>query len=182
MEIEIRAKINSLKFIERKLEKCGAILKKETKQEDVYFGEKCLYDKIGYSFMLRVRDEEGKIFLTYKGAKTKKDGVWEEYEFQIRNKKMAIQMLKAMGLEKIIEVRKTRKEYKLSGLSVCLDSVRSLGNFVEIEIVGNNKNVKTKLYDIMKKLEIKKVDIIHKGYITMLLRKLNSPYAKHIKN
>lgn len=182
MEIEIRAKVISLKTIEKKLDEWGAVLSKENKQNDVYFGEKYLYNKTGHSFMLRVRDEGEKIFLTYKGAKMKKDGIWEEYEFPVGDKKMAIQMLEAMGLERIIKVHKIRKEYKFRKLSICLDKIIELGNFVEIEIVGNNKNVKTELYDMMKKLGIKKVDIIHKGYISMLLKEINSPYAKYIKN
>ncbi len=183
MEIEIRAAIANLTEIESKILEKGAMLFKEKHQKDIYYGEICLYEKIGYSFMMRVRDEEGKIFLTYKGARTKKDGEWEEYEFPVENKLSAVEMLKAMGLEKIAEVSKKRKEYKLGDFSICLDDIEELGNFVEIEYLCDDASEgKMKLMELARELKVKDEDIIQKGYITMLLAKNESPYSKYVKN
>lgn len=179
----MRAKIKSFAEIENKIHKLGAVFVKEKKQIDIYFGEIYLYKKIGYSFMMRIRDEEGKILLTYKGAKTKKDGEWEEYELLVAEKRVAIEMLKSMGLEKIIEVKKKRKEYKFKEFSICLDSIRGLGNFVEIECLCEDAyDGKRRLHGLMIDLGIKTEDVIHKGYITMLLAMNNSPYSKYIRN
>lgn len=182
MEIEIRAKIKNQNEIKKKLQGLGAKLIKDTKQIDKYFGEMSLYRKIGYSFLMRVRKEGNKTFLTYKGAKMNKDGIWEEYEFSINDSKAAEAMLKDMGLEKITEIRKKRTEYKLNGLTICLDAIEGLGNFVEIESKTNNSLGKNKLEMLAKKLNIEKDQIVHKGYLTMLLSKNKSPYSKYIVN
>ncbi len=95
---------------------------------------------------------------------------------------MAEAMLKAMGLEKIIEVNKNRIEYKIDNLTICLDTIENLGCFVEIESQDDNDIDKDKLKKIMDKLNIKESQIMHKGYITMLLIKNGSPYSKYIVN
>ncbi len=182
MEIEIRAKIKNIKNVEQCILGLGTKLVKQKRQIDKYFGEINLFKKLGYSFLMRVRNEDNKKFLTYKGAKLKKDGVWEEYEFDIDNEIMAEAMLKAMGLEKVIEVNKNRIEYKLDDLTICLDTIEDLGCFVEIESQDDNDIDKDKLKKIMDKLNIKENQIMHKGYVTMLLIKNDSPYSKYIVN
>lgn len=182
MEIEIRAKIKNIKNIEQCIVGLGAKLVKQKRQIDKYFGEINLFKKLGYSFLMRVRNEGDKKFLTYKGAKLKKDGVWEEYEFKIDNEITAEAMLKAMGLEKIIEVKKNRIEYKLNDLTICLDNIEGLGHFIEIESQDDNDINKDKLKNFIDKLDIKENQIIHKGYVTMLLIKNDSPYSKYIVN
>jgi len=182
MEIEIRAKIKDIKNVEQCLVGLGAKLVKQKKQNDKYFGEINLFKKLGYSFLIRVRNEGDRKFLTYKGAEAKKDGIWEEYEFNIDDEIMAEAMLKAMGLEKIIEVNKNRIEYKIDNLTICLDAIENLGCFVEIESQDDNDIDKDKLKKIMDKLNIKESQIMHKGYITMLLIKNGSPYSKYIVN
>jgi len=182
MEIEIRAKIKNIKTAERCIVGLGAKLVKQKRQIDKYFGEINLFKKLGYSFLMRVRNEGDKKFLTYKGAESKIDGVWEEYEFNIDNEIMAEAMLKAMGLEKIIEVKKNRVEYKLDDLTICLDTIEGLGCFIEIESQNDNDIDKDKLKKIMDKLNIKENQIAHKGYVTMLLIKNDSPYSKYIVN
>ena len=183
MEIEIRAEIgNDIKKIEQDIIDLGAKLKKQKEQVDKYFGEISLFKKVGYSFLMRIRNEGDKKFLTYKGAESKIDGVWEEYEFSVDDEKKAEAMLKAMGLEEIIVVKKNRTEYTLDNLTICLDTIDGLGNFIEIESQDNDDVEKERLHNLMEKLNIRKEQIIHKGYVTMLLIKNNSPYSEYIIN
>lgn len=182
MEIETRARIKNLDDIEQKIIKLGGGLIKEKEQMDEYFGEIKLYQKIGYSFLMRVRDEGDKKFLTYKGAKLKKDGIWEEYEFEIDDTKKAAKMLRDMGLEKIIVVKKRRKTYALDGLTLCLDHIQGLGSFIEIECLDSEDFNKRKIRSLMQRLGIKKDQLLDKGYVTMLLARNNSPYSKYILN
>lgn len=179
MEIEIRARIKNLKYIEKEIIKLGGSLYKAKKQIDKYFGEINLFKKLGYSFLIRIREEANKFFLTYKGSKTHKDGIWEEYELNIDNKIEAIKMFQSMGFNEVIEVRKNRKEYRLDNFSICLGDIENLGSFIEIEYIGHNTE-KEKLINIMEKLGIDKQHIIHKGYVTLLLLQNKSPYSKYI--
>ncbi len=180
MEIEIRAKINNIKEKEKIIINLGAKLNKKKYQVDKYFGSVDLFKKVGYSFLLRVRNEGDKKFLTYKGDKFKKDGVWQEYEFEIKNEKEAETMLKEMGLDNIIEVFKKRIEYHFDSLTICLDEIKDLGSFIEIESQVDSDENKEKLEKLMKLLGIEKNQIIHKGYVTMLLDKNKSLYRKYI--
>ena len=182
MEIEIRAKLEDLKITEQKVIGLGAKLVKKKDQTDKYFGEINLFKKTGYSFLMRVRIEGDKNFLTYKGAESKKDGVWQEYEFPVDNAEDAENMLKAIGLDNVITVKKNRTEYKLDDFAICLDIIDGLGSFVEIESQNDNDIDKINLNKLMQKLNIKEEQIIHKGYVTLLLVKNNSPYAEYIVN
>jgi adenylate cyclase class 2 len=181
MEIEARIKVNDFAEIIDKILKMGAVLKKKCTQKDVYYGETGLYNKLGYSFMFRIRKEAGKTFFTYKGAKLKIDGVWEEYETEIADSGAVINMLEAAGFEKIIETQKLREEYKLKNYSICLDAIDSLGNFVEIEQISDDTSRKG-IYDLIGRLGLGQNDVIDKGYVTMLLAQSKSPYLKYINN
>jgi adenylate cyclase, class 2 len=142
MEIELRFKVKNLKFIENKLINQKAKLIKNKKQVDKYFGEINLYKKINYSFLLRIREEGNKVFLTYKGDNFKKAGVWQEYDFLIKDFKKAELMIKDMGFDQVITVKKKRREYSLDNLNVCLDQIEALGKFVEIEYLDKDSDSK----------------------------------------
>lgn len=182
MEIEVRFKIKNLKLIEKKLISLKAKFIKNKKQVDKYFGEIGLYKKVNYSFLLRIRQEGDKVFLTYKGDNFKKAGVWQEYDFVIKDAKKAELMIRDMGFDEVILVKKTRKEYCLDNLNICLDKINGLGEFVEIEYISSKNESKKKHLELIKKLELDKKEIIHKGYITMLLEKNKSKFTKYIVN
>jgi predicted adenylyl cyclase CyaB len=87
-----------------------------------------------------------------------------------------------MGLEKIITLEKERKEYTLGEFSICLDEIKNLGYFIEIESLNDDQQDKIELNELMKKFNISEEQIIHKGYVTMLLAQNNSPYKEYIVN
>ena len=181
MEIEARIRVDDFTEIINKISRMGAVLQKERTQNDVYYGEMGLYNKLGYSFMFRIRKEEGEAFFAYKGAKLKIDGVWEEYETKIADPDAVINMFEAAGFEKIIEVQKFRREYKLENYSICLDAIDGLGNFIEIEQISDDTS-REGIRGLIKKLGLNERDVIEKGYITMLLAKSESPYSKYINH
>jgi len=182
MEIEIRSKINSPKEIKEKLKKLGARYIKEKIENDQYFSSIELCKKLGYSFVIRIREREGKYILTVKSAKRKLDGVWEEYEVPIKKSKIYLTMFKLIGLEKVISVKKKRTTFKLDRLTINIDKFKRWGSFIEIELISPRYKNKKRLFDLAKKFGIAKKDIFEKGYISFFLKKLNSPFAKYIKN
>jgi len=182
MEIEIRAKINNPKKIKKRLRELGARYVGEKIEKDKYFSSIELCHKLGYSFMVRIREREGKYILTVKSAKKKIDGVWEEYEVAIKEPKIYIAMFKLIGLEKVIMVKKKRAVFKLDRFTINIDRFEKWGSFVEIEFISPRYKTKKRLFDLANKLGIDKKDIFEKGYISSFLKKLNSPFAKYIKN
>ena len=186
MEIEIRAKVEDPNKIKDTLSQLGAKLVKNVRQTDRYYGAICLYKKLNYTFLLRVRYQGNKAFLTYKGAKQKKPGIWEEYELPLSQPAEMEKMLKEMGMDLVVEVNKHRLEYTLDEFTICLDSIKGLGTFIEVELQASDripsKQVKTKLQKFLKTLDIKEEDLIHHGYVTLLLRKHKTPYSEYIVN
>ncbi len=181
MEVEIRAKISNIEELERKIQDMGAKYVKEHNLYDRYFGAIELYEKIGYSFLVRIRKSNNDYLLAVKSAKQEIDGCWKEYEFPIENPETYTEMLKTMGLENIINIEKLRKEYKLNNITIIIDKFKKYGDFLEVEII-TEKPDKSTLFDFLEKLGIKKEEIIEKGYVSLFLEQMGSPFAKYVKH
>jgi len=180
-EIEIKARVKSLDDIKKKILTLGGKPERKISQIDIYYGEHLLYKKLGYPFMVRVRQEGGKALFTYKGAALKADGIWEEIEFGIDNADKGLKMLRAMGLEKIVKISKKREEFRLNNFGICLDRIEGLGDFIELELISDDepKKIQKKLVVFMKKLGVSPEKVIKKGYVYLLLEKTNSPFLKY---
>ena len=181
MEIEIRAKLKNAHIVINKLIKLGAIKHGEKKIIDYYFGDIGIYEKLGYSFWIRLREiEGGKIELAYKGS-TGKDGVYEEYEQEIQDLSVALKIFTKMGLKNEITVQKKRISFKLGVISIEIDDFGDWGTYIEAEIISNSLDKKV-LYDLFADLNISKNKIIEKGFISLMLEEKKSPFSKWIKN
>ncbi len=180
MEQEIRIKIADIDSVKNLLESKGAELLSFKEQEDMYFGNKDIYKKLGRSFMLRIRNSGGEYELAFKGA-TGKDGIYEEHQIKV-NKDYADELkiiIERSGFEHIITVNKKRHSYRYMKAEIELDQIDGLGDFVEIEIISDEAKDE-ELKSITADLGFDKNEIIRKGYVTMLLAKNNSPYSKYI--
>ena len=171
MEVELRAKLRNPKKIIQKLTDMGAVKIGQTQYTDYYFGNTDLYEKIGYSFWIRLRLKGSKVELAYKGS-TGKNGVYDEYEQELQDLKTSQLILKKMGLKNEITVHKKRISFKVGNISIEIDSFRRWGTFIEVEIISNKPD-KTKLFELLKSLGIDKKDIFERGYITLMLEKIS---------
>lgn len=180
-EIEVKAKLDSLSQVEKKLSSLGAELTSEKEQIDTYFGELSLYKKLGYSFMTRVREAGDKITLNFKSSKEKKSGICEESEIEISDAEIAREMMSAMGLDQFLVVNKQRKRYQLDDMEICLDKVKNLGDFIEVERMsnGNSDKVQEELVNFIGRLGISPEEIIKNSYIYLILKNKKSPYFKY---
>lgn len=83
---------------------------------------------------LRIREEEGRSFITYKGpkldAETKSR---EELEVPLVDPKDLGVLLLRLGFEPVAVVEKRRRGYLVGTLEVCVDEVKGLGQFLEVE-------------------------------------------------
>lgn len=100
---------------------------------------------------LRIRREQhndgtSHCCITYKGANDSHIGQSRrELETRVEDEHKMRQILLALGFRSAAEVKKRRKEYKKEDLTVCLDELDGLGNYIEVEIVlpENRLNVKS---------------------------------------
>jgi adenylate cyclase class 2 len=83
---------------------------------------------------LRIREEEGRSFITYKGpkldAETKSR---EELEVPLVDPRDLGMLLLRLGFEPVAVVEKRRRGYLLGTLEVTVDEVKGLGHFLEVE-------------------------------------------------
>jgi predicted adenylyl cyclase CyaB len=134
MEIEVKIKIKDIEELKSRLLALGTILTKGRYQEDntLYdFPSAGLYKR---RCALRLRAENKKTFLTFKGPplKSRKFKIRQEYETEVKNRKQLIKILKELGLVPTISYDKRRSVYKKKKLKICLDET-SAGNFIELE-------------------------------------------------
>jgi adenylate cyclase class 2 len=137
LEIEIKARVESLEAIEEKILKRGGLFRKEATQEDLYFNHPGR-DFAETDEALRLRRVEGRFYLTYKGAKIDNlTKTREELNLPVGDSDLAAEILTELGFTKVLRVKKRRRYFRLNEFDVMLDNVDGLGNFIEVEKKGN---------------------------------------------
>ena len=143
LEIEIKVQIendkNLLTFLEEK-----ADFQYEKKQIDEYFSPEHndYLAKRPVSEWLRLRDAEGEHSITYKHFHYDSNGLpthADEHETGIGEIKDAKKILHALDFRSAAIVDKVRKVWMYEDFEIALDSVKGLGEFVEIEYKGDGE-------------------------------------------
>ncbi len=174
MEVEIKAKIESLTELEKKIIKMGAELAGEFIEEDTYYNHPCR-DFATTDEALRIRlikknEKIEKIELTYKGPKVDQDTKSrEERTAALCNFEDIEQVIKSLGFVKVANVKKKRKNYRLNGTTVSLDDVHNLGYFVEIECLGEYQPCRKKVLELANMLGIDHFE--RRSYLELTLQR-----------
>lgn len=177
-EIEIKVQIQRISKLLSFLEK-DAKLVKEERQVDEYFSPK------EHSFIaeepvkewLRLRNENGKVSLNHKLWHYDADGrsnYCDEYETSVENADELKNILIALRFEPIITVDKNRKSYLYKKYEISLDQVKSLGEFVEIELRDSTENPEgatKEMMEFLKKFDVGTIERNYKGYPKLLLER-----------
>ncbi len=164
MEVEIKAKIKNRDEIERKLKDIGAEFIKEVGEKDEYFNHPCR-NFASTDEALRIRND---YTLTYKGPKVDKDTKSrEEINLKIENLKDARKLLISLGFKSVAKVVKRRRYYKMGEINISVDNLPELGDFVEVECIGEYEPCKKKVMEFAKELGLK--DFIRKSYLELVL-------------
>jgi adenylate cyclase class 2 len=173
-EVEIKAKIASIAELKERLTDLGCFFSKPVMQEDAIFlpqGVKYTEIKKGTP-VVRIRSSAGLVTLTLKKRiETEIELIKIEKEVIVNNKEAAIEIIEQLGFYKVIEVNKEREECSLDGLTVCLDAVQGLGNFIEVEKLSaedDTSNTQEELLIFLNTLGITKHDAVSKGYDTLI--------------
>lgn len=175
MEIELRFKIeSSISQIKRSLEEKGYKYLKSEYQLDEYYkikGNEKEADITG-SQIFRTRKTNESYLFTNK--KTVEPGVWDEFETEEQQISKTVKGLLNNYFSKILTLEKNRDMYLKKNFAINVDIVEGLGNYVEVEVISDENPTKVKE---MITLEVKNlftcdVELIEKGYVTLMKEKL----------
>ncbi len=168
LEVEIKARVSSLQDVEMRLFEMGASYLGEEEQRDVYFAHPCR-DFAQSDEALRLRRGGGRVFLTYKGRRLEEvTKTREEVSVGVESFESAKLVLERLGFEKVAEVRKLRRSYRVGDYLVELDRVEGLGEFVEVEKKGEEYSPE-ELLDFLAAMGIERRAIERRSYLELLL-------------
>lgn len=173
IEIEVKVRADHSKAFPI-LKKIGAVKLGVEDQSDTYFAAPHR-DFAKTDEALRIRSLDGQAVLTYKGPKL--DGISktrEEFETPV-DEVTTIQILHALGFSEAGVVRKKREVFRTGEITVCLDAVEGLGEFLEVEIVAENEKEldtsRAKLFELLKQFGAGEMNSIRTSYFEMVLEK-----------
>jgi adenylate cyclase class 2 len=177
-EIELQASVENVKPLKDLLEKEGEF-QYERHQIDEYFTpihRDFIAAKPTHEW-LRLRDADGHCSFNYKNWHFDDEGrglYADEFETKIEDLVMARKILTAIDVKPVVIVDKVRKTWRYKDYEICLDSVKNLGDFVEIEYMGKkdpseHKNIMAEMTGFLKGLGCGRIEINHSGYPALLL-------------
>jgi adenylate cyclase class 2 len=110
----------------------------EAKEEvDIYFQHPCR-DFAKTDEALRVRRSGGDVEVTYKGPRMRSSAK-ARLELTVSADGDVEAVLEALGFRKVAVIKKRREYYSYGSLTISLDDVEGLGQFVEIEAVASSE-------------------------------------------
>ena len=177
-EIELQAKIEHTAPLLAFLEREGKF-QHEKHQVDEYFtpAHRDFLAKRPVEEWFRLRNAGGAYFINYKKWHFDSEGrglYVDEFETKLENGHMARKILASLELKPVVIVEKVRKTWRYADYEICLDSVKGLGDFVEIEYMGGreaseHKAILDEMIAFLKKLGCGKIEINYSGYPALLL-------------
>ena len=187
-EVELKFKISDPAPVKQALESLGGKPTRTETEMDCYFEHPARsFEKTDEA--LRVRQAGSQIFLTYKGPKvdrTTKTRI--EIEPEIVPGPTAAsdvtRLLEHLGFSSVGEVCKSRTDYHVrwmgENVKVSLDSVKNLGDFVELEMASTEKDLekcRQRLFALSKRLNLNVSQ--RRSYLELLCDKSRSQRKMH---
>jgi adenylate cyclase, class 2 len=168
LEIEIKSYCDDHSAVIRRLLDRGARKKGTSLERDLYLNHPAR-DFKSTDEALRLRQSGGRVIMTYKGpklgtlAKTR-----VEKEVTMDGFDQALAILQLLGFTPSGTVVKSREMYELNGVEICIDSVEGLGNFVELEMKGTDREpVERELIRLAGELGLTRLE--RRSYLELLL-------------
>jgi adenylate cyclase class 2 len=175
-EIEVKARVADLSELTKKLENLGITLSEPIIQNDQTFVDENYgeYEKLQLGKnILRIRESGGKYIFTLKRPqKNEFDSI--ERETEITDPAEFKEALLLMGYKPMVEIHKVRRKAKYNDYEICLDEVKELGAFVEVEKITDDvdaDDVQEELFQFLETLGVKREDRIMNGYDTQIYLK-----------
>lgn len=179
IEVELKVKISGKEEIIDKLENINFTKSSLVVETDTYFTSSH-HDFISLDEALRIRNvlnkstNETKSVITYKGAKLDNISMSrKELETEIKDSKIVKEILENIGFKSVPPLVKERQYLKNNNITACVDTVKGLGDYLELEIIVGNNSEKEKSLEVLENLLLKlgysMKDTINTSYLSMLM-------------
>jgi adenylate cyclase class 2 len=175
-EIEVKARVRDIAILEEKLRELGCQFSSPLTQVDRIFIPHGLSIPVEKGInVLRLRKEKDRILFTLKQVHGNQlDKI--EKEFIVSDAQQALETIQLLGFDESVMVEKTRRKCRYKEYEICLDSVKGLGEFIEVEKIssGETKIIQDELFTFLESLGVLKADQEFVGYDILLYNKNQS--------
>lgn len=175
-EIEVKAKVDNLEELKNKLIALNISLSEPIVQNDETFvaSDFGQYDQFQPNKnVLRIRENNDRHIFTLKQPQSNElDCV--ERETVIDDPIEFREALLLMGYKPAVQIHKVRLKAKYKDYEICLDDVKELGSYVEVEKITDEKNaedVQNELFSFLESLGVSKENRENHGYDTLVYLK-----------
>ena len=181
IEVELKASLTAEEAarMETAVLACGFLPTGAVRETDIYFnGTARDFRQTDEALRLRtvqsLPDGQPQTLVTYKGPKL--DAVSAsrmEYETAVADAAVMQKLFAALGFAPLYTVRKTRRSFTCGARTVCLDTVDSLGDFMELESLlpdGSDRAAATgELLSLLDALGVARTALTRKSYLELLI-------------
>lgn len=136
----------------------------------------------------RVRTKNDINTLTYKVDNFDQNGKWlysDEYETKFEDIYMLNEIIKKLGLKKLITIYNSKRTYKYNDYEIVFETVKDLGYFIEVEYCTNEDinvvEVKKEIQSFIDNLGLKVSNELNIGKPEMMLKKINGKISDNEK-
>lgn len=138
-EYERKFRCDNTKQVRKTLAENGFVTASSKHQQDTYFlvGAE---DTQGNRTYLRVREDKQKSVFSLDFHVVLDNDTTKETEVEVSDADNTISILQEIGHEIVCVVDKKRDTYDRDDVTVTIDSIGGLGEFVEVEVVSNDKD------------------------------------------
>lgn len=124
----------------------------------------------------RLPDGPQESLVTYKGPKLDQvSNARMEYETGVSDGETAASLLEALGYRPFATVEKLRRTYRRGEVTLCLDKVTDLGDFLELEILASGEEEReaavARLLALLEELGVPRDRLSRRSYLELLIKK-----------
>ncbi len=175
IEVEIKYYLTeAVDSFRKRLERL-AEFREEVEERDTYYNSPLhLFEESGEA--LRIREQSGKTYLTYKGPLlSTKSKARKEIEMPLASFEMMSELLEELRFFPVAQVRKRRLYFEFDGsrkITFTIDRVDEVGQFVEIETLAEPSEVaesEREIKELAESLELIRNE--SKSYLELLLER-----------
>lgn len=181
MEVEVKARVENLEDVKKKLVELGVQFNGSVSHNDRYFKPKGFDQRVQGpgDYIVRIRKEGNNHILTTK-ALTEIMGAWIEHETEIDNPGEMEKMLLMLGLVNVFDLNKTREVGRLGEFEVLLDDVKELGKFIEVALdseEGKKEENRKRIIEFFSKIGLKEEALEKRGYGELIGEQLGHKFG-----